>query len=155
MFFKITMYPYHLLHRPGYCGHEGFVGGVRSGHPVLVSPVAERMGRGSLPAMGPSRLQVFGAGVCVWGSTALRSCVRTTINPPACEGLVSSPHGFPSIFLLVYLWMLLAVSFTLQGTSSWCHQAEFCLFSLAAAAYICLQCWVKLATGSISSPYWM
>lgn len=48
------MCPHHPLQPPGYCGCEGLVGGVRSGHPVLVSPVAERWGEAVLAGPRPS-----------------------------------------------------------------------------------------------------
>lgn len=66
------MYPHHPLQPPSYCSCEGLVGSVRSGHHANV-PSSRGIGRGSvsrclslsLPAMGPSRLQLFSTGFCV------------------------------------------------------------------------------------------
>lgn len=50
---KTLMYPHHPLRSPGYRSCEGLVGSVRSGHPVLVSPVAERWGAAALAGACP------------------------------------------------------------------------------------------------------
>ena len=163
--FKIMMYPHPPLQPPGYCSCAGLIGNVGSGHPVLVSPVAERWGEAALAGACPLLLlprvlpdyRCSALGFVFRAPQPLEAVYGPQLASQPMRDWLVLPMVFPPSFFLRTSdcsWLCPLPSWGSAPDATKLSFAFFLFLSCSSSRLpTVLGSSVKLDTGSISSPY--